>query len=107
MHHQSGIKILNGLIILTRRMYLIYLITGFVAAVSLLVFVNTVLGPRSDFGRDVVRIFPWFYSFVNWSFLVATIIQIFEIIYICRKFEEREAFLLRERGEQYMDQFRA
>jgi hypothetical protein len=85
-------------------MYLIYLITGFVAAVTLLVFVNTVLGPGSDFGRDIVRIFPWFYGCVNWLFIIATIVQIFETMYILRKFREREDFLLRERGEQYIRQ---
>jgi len=106
MHHQSGIKALNGMIILTRRMYLIYFITGLVAAFSLWLCLHTILGPGSAFGRDVDLILPWFYDWVNWFFIVAIIIHLFRAMSICRKFREREDFLLRERGEQYLDQLR-
>ena len=104
MQHQSGIKVMNGMIILTRRMYLIYFIAGFAFAVALWICLNTVLGPNTQFGRGLSSFLPLFYDLVNWVFPIAIGIHFLEAVYICRKFQQREAFLLRERGEQYIDQ---
>lgn len=100
MQHQSGIKILNGMIILTRRTYRIYLVAVILLTICVWISVNTILGPSSDFGRNVMVEFPLFYTCINWALVVGVFIQIFEIIYINQKFREREEFLQRERGEQ-------
>ena len=103
MEHQSGIKVLNGLIILTRRTYRIYLVAVILLTICVWISINTILGPRSDFGRFIMVELPLFYTCINWALVAGVFIQFFEFIYIMQKFREREEFLKRERGEQRND----
>lgn len=95
------IKIFFGMMMITRRTYLILQCGMFVILIGLWIAYNTVFGPSTWLGSILMAEAPWFYDVLPWVLGLGVLLEIVELIVVLRKFRQREDFLRRERLESH------
>ncbi|HUG20379.1 MAG TPA: hypothetical protein VMM56_15440 [Planctomycetaceae bacterium] len=92
------IKIFFGMMMLTRRTYLILQSGTFVILIGLWIAYKTLFGPATRLGAILMTEAPWFYDVLPWVLGAGVVLEVVELIVVLRKFREREEFLRRERS---------
>ena len=93
------LKLFGGMLLLTRRSYLLLSLGGVVVLLTLWGGLTFLFGPGTWLGRNIVDLIPWFYRALPWVCGVGLLVEILEVGIVLRKFRAREKFLTRERGE--------
>jgi thiol:disulfide interchange protein len=93
------IKIFFGMMMLTKRTYLILQCGTFVILIGIWTAYKTVFGPSTWLGTILTTEAPWFYDVLPWVLGIGVVLEVVELIVVLRKFREREEFLRRERLE--------
>ncbi|HSG70216.1 MAG TPA: hypothetical protein VLA12_07365 [Planctomycetaceae bacterium] len=101
MSQPVQIKIFFGMMMITRRTYLILSCVGFVVLAGIWIAFGTILGPSSWLGVNLLKDVPWFYPALPWVLGLGVLLEIVELIIVLRKFRQREDFLRRERLESH------
>lgn len=96
MSQPIQIKIFFGMMMITRRTYLILQCGTFVILIGLWIAYKTVFGPSTWLGSILMAEAPWFYDVLPWVLGAGVVLEIVELIVVLRKFREREDFLRRE-----------
>jgi hypothetical protein len=99
MSQPVQIKIFFGMMLITRRTYLMLSFGGFALLAGIWITFKTILGPSSWLGVNILRDIPWFYTALPWILGTGVVLEILEMMFVLRKFRERNEFLRRERSD--------
>jgi hypothetical protein len=99
MSQPVQIKIFFGMMMITRRTYLILQSGTLVVLLGVWIAYKTVFGPSTWLGTILMAEAPWFYNVLPWVLGIGAILEVLELIVVMRKFREREEFLRRERPD--------
>jgi len=99
MSRPVQLKLFGGLMLLTRKSYLLLSLGGVAVLLTLWGGLTFFFGPRTWLGRHIVDLIPWFYEVLPWLCGAGLLLEIIEVGIVLQKFREREEFLARERSE--------